>query len=345
MEKDFNDFFREESDVSEAPQAEPDEGFVPCTDDDAADFEDGYGDGEYEDGHAIEEIPEPEEKPKKKKKRSFKKKLRRFCKKLGKLPTKTLVILGGGIAFLLVAVILITVLLSKGCAAPKKPEPKITVTPEVTVPDATPTLPPLDGEDGEDGGEGEADGQSDYEAVSFTGIGTDGANYLRLNDENPLIAKIQERFHELGYMEIPVVDGKEGFTTKFGPSTKIAVRAFQDVNGLEIDGMLGQTSYDLLMSDAAKPLQFNRRSRDSVFETYIEKMQTRLIDLHYLSGEASKKFDDKTAQALKQFQAKNGLTADAIAGPMTLAVLYDSKALDATSSVTATAVPTVTAEP
>lgn len=340
MEKDFNDFFREETGGSEAPLAEPDEGFVPRTRPDDNDPAENY-EGALFDDHAIEEIPEPQPKPKKKK-LSFKKKLRRFFKKLGKLPTKTLVIFGGGLAFLLIAVILITVLLSKGCAVSKEPEAEVTDTPDVPVAEATPTLPPL--EDPEEGPEAGSDGEQ-TETVSFEGIGKDGANYLQLNDENPIIADIQARFHELGYMDIPVIDGKEGFTTKFGPSTKIAVRAFQEVNGLEIDGMLGQTSYNLLMSDAAKPLQFNKRNNDSVFGTYIEKMQTRLIALHYLSGEPNKKFDDKTAQALKQFQAKNGLTADAIAGPMTLQILYDSKALDATSSVTATAVPTVTAEP
>ena len=353
MEKDYEAFFGEDGTGNPPREDALSEGFLPAEDNAYADeFAQEYApviDGEEPNPDSgIEKwTGEEEEPPKpKKKKTSFKKKVRRFLRKGSKLPTKTLIIFGGGIAILLIAVILITILLSKGCSAKTAADATAAGTP---VP-AISASPDTESDDGNT--EDDAEDAEDTEFASsgthpLEGLGTQGSNgwYLKLNDDYPVIAEIQERLHELGYMEIPVVDDKEGYTTKYGPSTKAAVRAFQDVNGLEIDGMLGQSTYDLLMSDAAKPLQFSNSSRDSVFETYIEKLQTRLISLHYLSGEPTKKFEDKTTQALKQFQAKNGLTADGIAGPKTLEVLYSSSALDATSSITATAIPVATATP
>lgn len=373
MEKDFNSFFEEESTSGNNSYREPSEGFVPTGDEDGyvidengyadeAGYSDdigdadeaGYGDessyaGSYPDegdtdGESAytdsEPVPEEEERPKKKKP-SFRKRVRRFFRKLGKLPGKTLVIFGGIVAILLVLIILVTVLLSKGCSAKKAEEP-VSEAESTTIPEATPTLPPL--ENPEEGSDTET---ADPGVHPLEGLGTQGTNgwYLKQGDEYPVIAEIQERLHELGYMDTPVVDGKETYTTKYGSSTKTAVRAFQAVNNIDTDGMLGQSTYDLLMSDAAKPLQFSSKSYDKIFSTYTQKLQTRLSDLHYYNGEISGNFDSKTKQALIQFQAKNGLTADGIAGSMTLEVLYSAKALDATSSVTATAVPTVSAKP
>lgn len=172
-------------------------------------------------------------------------------------------------------------------------------------------------------------------------VGTHG-RYLSLNDEYPIIASIQERLHELGYMEVPVINGVEGFTTSYGPATRTAVRAFQAVNNIEADGLLGETTYDLLMSDKARPLIFNNSCSDTVFESYIIKLQTRLIELHYLEGKVSGKFTDRTTLALKAFQTRNGLSPDGTAGPLTLEALYGDNAIDSLSNETNEEAPAAT---
>jgi len=157
----------------------------------------------------------------------------------------------------------------------------------------------------------------------------------------PIVEDIQRRLNELGYMEEPEVDGKKGFTTSFGPATKAAVRAFQAVNGLDVDGRLGQITFDLLISDKALPLMFNNSCDDGVFQAYTEKLQTRLIELGFLEGKVSGKFTDRTTVALKAFQEKNGLDPDGTAGPKTLAVLYSDEAVNKNG----TAVPMTRATP
>lgn len=54
----------------------------------------------------------------------------------------------------------------------------------------------------------------------------------------------------------------------------------------------------------------------------VAAMQTRLIELGYLSGEADGDFGKGTLQAVKDFQICNGLTEDGEAGEETLTKLY-----------------------
>lgn len=58
----------------------------------------------------------------------------------------------------------------------------------------------------------------------------------------------------------------------------------------------------------------------------VARLQQRLIDLKYLSGKADGIFGAGTHKAVVDFQKNNGLTADGIAGPKTLALLYSNDA-------------------
>lgn len=53
----------------------------------------------------------------------------------------------------------------------------------------------------------------------------------------------------------------------------------------------------------------------------VRTIQQKLINWGYLNGKADGIFGSKTAQAVKYFQQKNGLTADGIVGPATLKAL------------------------
>ena len=64
----------------------------------------------------------------------------------------------------------------------------------------------------------------------------------------------------------------------------------------------------------------------------VRRMQQRLIELGYLSGTATGRFNDVTEQAVYAFQRRNVSYADGIAGPLTLEKLYSSSARSTSSS-------------
>ncbi len=69
---------------------------------------------------------------------------------------------------------------------------------------------------------------------------------LRTGSRGDDVKTLQGRLHDLGYYT-DEIDGQ------FGPGTKAAVIDFQQVNGLEADGMVGAETRKLLYSPQAKP--------------------------------------------------------------------------------------------
>jgi len=86
-----------------------------------------------------------------------------------------------------------------------------------------------------------------------------------------------------------------------------ALKAFQEANGLVVDGIAGPDTF------AAMGLHELVLLRKGSRGAQVKKLQTGLgID-------ADGKFGPGTEKAVKDFQAANGLTADGMAGPNTLA--------------------------
>ena len=76
----------------------------------------------------------------------------------------------------------------------------------------------------------------------------------------------------------------------------------------------------------------------------VRKLQNALIDLGYMpKGSADSQYGYQTYNAVKAFQRANGLTADGVAGPITLTHLYENPAVIGVT--VATAVPTATPTP
>lgn len=256
-----------------------------------------------------------------KKKRS---KFGRFMHALGlylaQMPAKTLVIIGGTFAMALVAVILLALLLPKSerpaaedngqlAIADVTPEPSIapTNTPaptEAVTP--TPELPAL------------------TDSISKSGT------------TSPLMPDIQKRLVELGYMTEP----EGGYTTKYGPTTKTAIRLFQVKNFEDYhdwDGIIGQGTYELLMSDQAKAYFLTRGDGDDRTKELtklvedVTNLQKRLITLGYLTaGSDTGLYGATTVEAVQKFQEYHGLSPiDGKAGQSTLKLLYSTDAMDA----------------
>ena len=177
---------------------------------------------------------------------------------------------------------------------------------------------------------------------------TPAASSLKVGSNGSEVRRMQTRLKELGYYK-GSVDGD------FGTGTEEAVRAFQRQNGLTVDGKAGSYTLDKLYSSSAKratsavtptprrtatptPRATAVPDTDVYLETgstgsKVRTLQTRLIELGWLSGSADGSYGDATAYAVKAFQKKHGLWEDGKAGPDTLTLLYSSRAARSSSAV------------
>ena len=144
------------------------------------------------------------------------------------------------------------------------------------------------------------------EAESFT--------KLDEGDKSPLVAKIQEKLMELGYMD------SDEPTEYYGSITEKAVKTFQSHNGLSSDGICGSETYDLLFSDSAK--RYVMQLGDSGDD--VEGVQQRLYELGYVTTKSNitGTFGELTQSAVEEFQSKNSLKSDGKVGNNTLESLF-----------------------
>ncbi|OPX42793.1 peptidoglycan endopeptidase LytF precursor [Ruminiclostridium hungatei] len=135
-----------------------------------------------------------------------------------------------------------------------------------------------------------------------------------IGDENDEILKFQQRLYELGYLTSKP-------DSKYGTDTVMAVKHFQDINGLIADGYMGPATRDLLMSGNAQEycLKTGDRGDD------VENIQTYLKKLKYLKS-VTGYFGSDTHDAVINFQKRNGLTADGKVGSQTIRKLLSDSA-------------------
>lgn len=170
------------------------------------------------------------------------------------------------------------------------------------------------------------------------------SSVLKLGSQGPAVRSLQQRLRDLGYLK-GSADGD------FGSATDAALKQFQTRNKLTSDGIAGPATLNRLNSSSALPAATPRPTpkptprptatprvnpnlylKVGMSGSDVRKMQERLIELGYLSGKASARFDGVTEQAVYAFQRRNVSYADGIAGPMTLEKLYSSSARGTSSS-------------
>lgn len=79
-----------------------------------------------------------------------------------------------------------------------------------------------------------------------TSAGQVSYDKLEFGDENDNVYKMQAELYELGFLTVSTYDGYYGY------ATQDAVKAFQEKNGLEADGVAGEETLRLLYSGTAK---------------------------------------------------------------------------------------------
>src|SRR6188472_2589485 len=155
-------------------------------------------------------------------------------------------------------------------------------------------------------------------------MGTDSMQPLRLGDRGPAVADVQVSLRILGLLpeDVPM-DGESLETAEFDAATEHAVRHFQQVRGLSVDGRVVEETYRalsearwslgdrLLRYDPERPM----RGDD------VTSLQERLLELGYDAGRADGILGPETESGLRAFQCDYGLTADGTCGPGTMRAL------------------------
>lgn len=173
---------------------------------------------------------------------------------------------------------------------------------------------------------------------SPTPITKDNVVVVKLGVTGEAVSRLQQRLTELGYYTA-TVDGV------CKADDVAAIKSFQRKNGLKDDGAAGYDTQTKLYSASALTstgaiaggtVDTLTTLRKGMTGTAVSDMQTRLIQLGYLTGEADGNYGRATANAVYSFQKANNIARDGVAGPTTLALLYSSTAAGATPAPTAT---------
>ncbi len=135
------------------------------------------------------------------------------------------------------------------------------------------------------------------------------ARVLERNMEGADVLEVQQLLQGLNYYG-GALDGK------FGRGTREAVRRFQNVNGLKVDGKVGDNTLKLLKLGNAKANVAVKMSFGSN-GAHVAGLQKMLADTYYFASAQDGYYGADTVQAVKAFQESAGIKVDGIAGSVT----------------------------
>lgn len=141
--------------------------------------------------------------------------------------------------------------------------------------------------------------------------------YLRIGVRHEIIKRLQQRLMDLGFMD------NDEPTDYFGEMTQQAVKHFQRQNELPTDGIVGNVTWDAIMSPDAKYYAVSKGTQGDD----IERIQQRLYELGYLATAdlVTGNFGDSTEAAVLKLQEVNGLEQDGKVGQRTINLLYSDE--------------------
>lgn len=170
---------------------------------------------------------------------------------------------------------------------------------------------------------------------------------VKKGDSGSFVKALQSALAELGYMDEDEVDGK------FGSGTESALKTFQKRNGMTQDGIASAELQLKMYESTPKDFKGYRQYvmtvppvagaliREGSMGEAVSKLQLRLKELGYYTGEATGKCDKDTVAALKMFEGRNGLVADGEADARDQEVMFGGGVIDAKAVVTPTPAPTL----
>lgn len=139
-------------------------------------------------------------------------------------------------------------------------------------------------------------------------------DYLRIGMEHPIVAKLQQRLMDLGFMD---ADEPTNF---YGEVSQSAVKVYQRQNKLTQDGVVGPETLEAILSPDAKYYAAQQGDKGDD----IQRIQNRLYELGYLAKAelVTGNFGDSTLEAVIKMQEVNGLQTDGKVGRQTMNLLY-----------------------
>lgn len=165
--------------------------------------------------------------------------------------------------------------------------------------------------------------------LSVVGMARQASALIKEGDRGPEISSLQQRLKELGFF-------KANVTGYFGSMTKDALIQFQQAKGLKPDGVMG-ASTEASLGEPSRSSSNLVRESSNAYPHAVKVSSRRILQLGdrgsqvsalqerlALAGFPSKNkgiFDPATQDAVRQFQQSQGLTADGIVGPQTIALL------------------------
>lgn len=154
-------------------------------------------------------------------------------------------------------------------------------------------------------------------------VSNSSSTLLKEGMNNDAVKSLQKNLIALGY-KLP----KYGADGGFGEETKNAVKAFQKAEGLSVDGIVGPATLSAIANKLSKKstsssystiLGKERKNKSSDVKAYQQKLIKAGYKLPKYGADGD--FGNETVSATKKFQKDNGLSADGLAGPKTLAKL------------------------
>lgn len=140
-------------------------------------------------------------------------------------------------------------------------------------------------------------------------------------DRGPAVADVHAALRALTLL--PPAEETPLDQAVYDPATELAVRHFQQVRGLTVDGRVGEETYRAL-SEARWSLGDRLLHHDPVRPMRgddVTNLQDRLHELGYDAGPVDGVFGPDTERGLRAFQRDYGLTSDGTCGPATLRAL------------------------
>lgn len=147
---------------------------------------------------------------------------------------------------------------------------------------------------------------------------------LRRGDTGAGVADVIDILTQLGLLREPShrapADSEDA---EYDSAVELAVRHFQQVRGLSVDGIVGRETYDAMTSArwrfGDRILQYSPSRLLHGDDVLV--LQERLIGLGYDAGKPDTVFGETTERALRGFQADYGLIPDGMCGPATIRAL------------------------
>lgn len=141
------------------------------------------------------------------------------------------------------------------------------------------------------------------------------------NKKSKTVSLIQTRLYELGYL----TDKASGY---YGEDTLNAVMLFQNINKLDVTGIVDSNTYKIIKSNKAKSnfKTLESGAFDDGATLSITALQTRLTELKYYYDDVTGFYGDLTASAVEQFQKDNKIKSTGIADKATQEKIFSSNA-------------------